>query len=1170
MKAIQQLKNSFKQNNNEIKDHHQNNKNIILKNKNNLNNNLKRTLSSKILQENFLTMEQRQKEKINLSKPKINPKEIVLIDKKIKIKELAKKTQPEIIKKNTNSDINNKIEQNNKNNFENKKNIQNFKPHSHYIIDKNLKFKNNNSDDENDKNKNYKKINKNKFKQSHSIIKNNVNNFINEIENEDPNKLNNKKSNSLDNNNKPNKNKERKNFIRQNLKKNQINIKTRVNKFNIRKFKINKIKQIYRFQKQVLNNTLNATLKGKGENGLEDIETLKNDQDEIIKNSKGNILQIIEEKVPIFSEAYFKDNNINNANNNDDINNDITPTKNNTLNSNKILTTALKSSLRKCAPLDTELKFLSKEFKYLLSDNKLKIEKLNQIKEENKLNKKIEFSQNKNFNDNNNNNNQMNLIPESENIIEEQITEDEIMKLENDILLKVLEENFNYKSFLPGQLESIKNILNNKYTLCLMSKGKKLIYQLSCLVLEGLTIVISPLISSITNNLTNLPDFLPGASLTSFTTNIQRKEIFDAIKQEKIKILFITPERFIIENINFLKELKINFIVIEQACFACPFNNINFRFTFIQLKNFINEIKPNSFLLLSNNIGKFYYEFLIEYFNIEKIVNISCDLNGNNFINISKDENKFIALINLLKNKSFYKNNSSIVIFCNNVKMINKVAYYLNQNGFNASSYHSGKDELERQIIQNNFMKDKIKILVSTQAFSYCLTKKYVKLIIIFDIPFNLENFLNLMNKSLNKEVYTHVFLNDEDYFFKRKNIYAENIDRSKIYKFIEYIFNNKNFVNYSENNNKNKIIKRSYKESINIEENINNNKNNINFPQYICVNLNKIYTTFDIKKNLQFIFLYYISKNSSLNNNNNLFEFKGIIHNFISIRFYKTLPNELAKTEKNINVIIKNCSIKNEVYTFNTLKVCLELNINYLTLLNYLYEMQNKKEISYETKDEGILLKINSIPNSFKNLINYINELLSNYINSLITQLNISYILFRQFSTNNIDAFNNISINKNFQIKCFNIYDSYLDYNREFKNKIINYFIDNNNNNNNENNYDIILAGNEEERNIILPIYEIDTQRELVNISKDIENLCKKEVKNNMMVTTVEIINILFGIFIKGKETKSFLSNPLYNKFYTYNYDKIYEICENCIKKVKSENLDMKIDLNSKKKKII
>ena len=424
MKAIQQLKTNFKQNNNEIKDRLQNKKNIILKNNNNINNNLKRTLPSKILQENFLTMEQRQKEKINFSKPKINPKEIVLIDKKIKIKELAKKTNPEILnKKNNDSKKNIQIEQNNKNNnkFENKKIIQNFKPHSHYIIDNNLKFKNNNSDDEDDKNKN-KKLIKNKLKQSHKTIKNNVNNFINEIENEEPNKSNNKKSNSLDNN-KSKKIEERKNFIRQNLKKNQINIKNRVNKFNIRKFKINKIKQIYKFHKNVLNNTLNATLKGKGENGLEDIETLKNDQDEIIKNSKGNILKIIEEKVPIFSEAYFKENNLN-----EEEKKDITPTKNNNINNNKILTTALKSSLRKCAPLDTELKFLSKEFKYLLSDNKLKIEKLNQIKEENKLNKKIEFSQNKNNNDNNNNNNQLELIPESENIIEEQITEEEIMK----------------------------------------------------------------------------------------------------------------------------------------------------------------------------------------------------------------------------------------------------------------------------------------------------------------------------------------------------------------------------------------------------------------------------------------------------------------------------------------------------------------------------------------------------------------------------------------------------------------------------------------------------------------------------------------------------------------------------------------------------------------------
>jgi hypothetical protein len=449
-------------------------------------------------------------------------------------------------------------------------------------------------------------------------------------------------------------------------------------------------------------------------------------------------------------------------------------------------------------------------------------------------------------------------------------------------------------------------------------------------------------------------------------------------------------------------------------------------------------------------------------------------------------------------------------------------------------------------------MKDKIKILVSTHAFSYCLTQKYIKLVVIFDIPYNFENFLNLVNKSLNKEVYTHVFLNDDDYFFKRKNIYAENIDRSKICKFIEYIFNYKNFINNLENNdggykNNNKIIKRSYKESLNFEKNVNkDNKININFPQYICVNLNKLYTSFDIKKHLQFIFLYYISKNTLLNNNNNLFEFIGIVPNFISIRFYKTLPKELAKSENIINIIIKNSLIKNEVYTFNTIKICLELNMNYLNLLNYLYEMQNKKEISYETKEEGILLKIYSIPNSYKDLINYVNESISNYINTLITKLN-------------------ISLNKEFKIKCFNIYDSYLEYNKEFKNKVNNYFIDNN-----ENNYDIILAGNENERNIILPIYEIETQRELINITKDIENLCKNEVQNNMMITCIDIINILFGILIKGKETKSFLSNKLWNKFYTYNYDKIYEICENCIKKVKSYILDMKIDLQSKKRKII
>ena len=98
----------------------------------------------------------------------------------------------------------------------------------------------------------------------------------------------------------------------------------------------------------------------------------------------------------------------------------------------------------------------------------------------------------------------------------------------------------------------------------------------------------------------------------------------------------------------------------------------------------------------------------------------------------------------------------------------------------------------------------------------------------------------------------------------------------------------------------------------------------------------------------------------------------------------------------------------------------------------------------------------------------------------------------------------------------------------------------------------DVAMAGNEIEKNVILPIYNIETQRESTAVVKEIEDFTVREVEHSLGVNSVDIINILFGISFKGKEMKAYYSSPLWGKYVNYNYDYLLNICEAAVTKAK------------------
>ena len=152
-------------------------------------------------------------------------------------------------------------------------------------------------------------------------------------------------------------------------------------------------------------------------------------------------------------------------------------------------------------------------------------------------------------------------------------------------------------------------------------------------------------------------------------------------------------------------------------------------------------MKPNVSLFLSNNSTSLIENYLTKRYKIEAVIKEKITFSNNLKITISKDDNKFNALIKLIGNKSF-KNIGSTIIFCNLKRNVDKVASFLNQKNIAASKYHSGLPFLDRQIIQTNFMSGNTKVIVATMGFIMGISKADVRLIIIYDIPPSIEHFI--------------------------------------------------------------------------------------------------------------------------------------------------------------------------------------------------------------------------------------------------------------------------------------------------------------------------------------------------------------------------------------------------------------------------------------------
>ncbi|AOR23855.1 DNA helicase RecQ [Clostridium taeniosporum] len=308
--------------------------------------------------------------------------------------------------------------------------------------------------------------------------------------------------------------------------------------------------------------------------------------------------------------------------------------------------------------------------------------------------------------------------------------------------LSLLEKYYGYKSFRKGQENIISTILEGNDTLAIMPTGggKSICYQIPALIFKGLTIVISPLISLMKDQVDSLKDMgIQGEFINSSISGIEENNVIENIKNGKCKILYIAPER--LESLNFLNvisECDISQIAIDEAHCISQWGH-DFRTSYTKIVGFIKLLKNRPIITaFTATASEEVREDIIKLLNLNNAkVFITGFDRENLFINVIKSGDKKNYLYNYINNNK----ESSGIIYAATRKEVDKIYEELNYNGFSATKYHAGLSEKDRNKNQEDFIYDKSGIMVATNAFGMGIDKPNIRFVVHYNMPKNIEGY---------------------------------------------------------------------------------------------------------------------------------------------------------------------------------------------------------------------------------------------------------------------------------------------------------------------------------------------------------------------------------------------------------------------------------------------